>query len=280
MKDLVTIFFNAYYSEKSLIKIIKQLNNFKIIVIENSLQIGIKKRLEKKFKNTEVIIPNKNLGIAKACNLVAKKITTKYVFLNNPDINITPASINRLLSFAKKNKKFGIIAPTYKNEKKFKNYSSFEKKISKNISSVKWIDFNYLVKKSLLTQFLFDENFFLYFENIDFCLRLSRANKKLYVLKNVKFNHLGSKSVDIKYKNIVKSMRAWHYNWSKFYYYKKNFNYIYAITKILPNFYQSIKNLIINIFNLDFFSSKLNLIEIYGIISAILFLKSFYRAKK
>ena len=39
MKNLLTIVFNAYYSEKSLNKVLQKLQKFKILVIENSLQI-------------------------------------------------------------------------------------------------------------------------------------------------------------------------------------------------------------------------------------------------
>lgn len=278
-KDL-TIIFNSYHSEKQLFRIIKKLKLFKIIIIENSLKQNIKTTLEKNFKNIEVVIPKKNLGIAKACNLAAKKSNTKYIFLNNPDIDISINSINKLLSFAKKNKTFGIVAPTYKNERVFKNYSSYEKKLSNNVSSVNWIDFNYLIKKSVFKKFKFDEKYFLYFENFDFCLNLLRNNKKLYVLKNIKFDHYGSKSVDRKLLNVVLKMRAWHYNWSKFYYYKKNFSYFYALTKILPNFIQALKKLIFTLLKFDFFRSKLCILELYGIICSVFLLKSFYRALK
>ena len=112
---------------------------------------------------------------------------------------------------------------------------------------------------------------------MDFCLNLKRKKNKLLVFKNLKFKHFGSKSTDRKYKNVVSLTRAWHYNWSKFYYYKKNYNYFYALKKIFPNLIQAIKKIIINIFKLNSFSIYLSVIEIYGIISAILCLKSFYR---
>ena len=46
-----------------------------------------------------------------------------------------------------------------------------------------------------------------------------------------------SNSVDNKYSLISKLTRAWHYNWSKFYYYKKNYNYFFALKKIIPNIF-------------------------------------------
>lgn len=102
MNKELTIVFNSYYSEKQLFRIIKKIKLFKILIIENSLKQNLKTKLEKKFKNVEVIIPKKNLGVAKACNLALKKTNTKYLFLNNPDIDISISSINKLLNFAKK----------------------------------------------------------------------------------------------------------------------------------------------------------------------------------
>ena len=118
-KDL-TIVFNSYYSEKQLSIVLKKLCDYKIIIIENSKDENIKKRLEKKFKNIQVLIPSDNLGLANGYNLGIKKTNSKYIFLNNPDIQITNTSIKKLYLLAKKLKKFGIIAPVYKNEKVFK----------------------------------------------------------------------------------------------------------------------------------------------------------------
>ena len=281
MNKLLTIVFNSYYSEKRLKNVVKNLKHFNIIIIENSLQNNVKLKFEKKYSNVKVIIPKKNLGLAAGYNLGIKKAKTKFVFLNNPDIEISHSSIMKLLNYAKIIKKFGIISPVYKNQKYHKNYGSNKNLFLKNnIHSVDWIDNNFLIDKSKIKKFLFDENYFLYFETIDFCLNLKRKGKNLYIIKNIKFEHFGSKSVDSKYDDVVKLTSAWHYNWSKFYYFKKNFNYIYAITKILPNIYQATRNLITNLFFFKFVCFRLNFVELYGIFSAVIGLKSFYRAKK
>ena len=279
MNNLLTIVFNSFHSEKLLTKILKNLKKYKILIIENSLNNLVKIKLEKKFKNVKVIIPKKNLGLSAGYNLAIKKSKTKYVFLNNPDIEISNLSINKLLDVAKKIKEFAILSPTYKNETIYKNYSEYDIKINKNLSSVRWIDNNFLIDKSQIKKQLFDENFFLYFETIDFCLNLYRKNKKLFVMKNIKFKHYGSKSVDVKFNNLVTKTRAWHYSWSKFYYYKKNFNYIYALSKIIPNLLRALKHLFLNIFKLNFNNFLIHLLEIYGIVCSILCLPSFYRAK-
>ena len=129
MNKELTLVFSSYQSQYLLKKILVQFDNkYKIIIIENSLDFKIKNFLEKKFKSVEVIIPKKNLGLAKSYNLGIKKAKTKFVFLNNPDININNKSVKDLILCAKKIKNFGSIAPTFKNERSFKNYEIYSKK--------------------------------------------------------------------------------------------------------------------------------------------------------
>ena len=69
----------------------KILSNFKkkhqIIVIENSM-IQSTRKLEKKYQNTNVIIPTENLGYAKAFNLALKKCKNNFVLTITPDVLI------------------------------------------------------------------------------------------------------------------------------------------------------------------------------------------------
>ena len=288
MNNDLTLVFSSYQSRKLLEKILFQFQNkYKTIIIENSLDIKIKILLEKKFKNTEVIIPKENLGLAKSYNLGIKKAKTKFVFLNNPDMEISSQSIKSLIFCANKIKNFGAISPIFKNEKTYKNYKIFkEKKVNKSklfkkfkIVEVDLLDNNLFINKKIIKNNLFDENYFLFFETFDFTKNLKKNGKKLFAVKKNKFNHLGASSLPDKFDNLVKKTRSFHYNWSKFYYLKKNFNYFYALKKIFPNIVRAIKKIIINFLKLDFYSVKLNLLELYGIFSAILFFKSFFRPK-
>ena len=283
----LTIIFNAYYSKKSLLKVLVNLRRYKVIVVENSLDKEIKKEIEKKYQNVKVIIPKENLGVAKGYNLAIKSSKTQYVFLNNPDMKMSNKAITQLMVCAKKIKKFGMISPVYDDEKIYKNYSKYEVELHKSIflkknkiSKVNWIDNNFIIDKKTLKKKLFDEKYFLYFETLDFCLNLIRKNKKLLIGKKIKFKHYGSGSTDIKYKNVVMLSRAWHYNWSKFYYYRKNYNYIYALTKIFPNFIRGIRKVVVSALKFDKFNMCLSLVELYGIMSSLLCLKFFEKAYK
>ena len=55
-KDL-TIVFSSYQSQNLLKQILKAINTYKVIIIENSCDSLIKKNLEEEFNNVEVVIP-------------------------------------------------------------------------------------------------------------------------------------------------------------------------------------------------------------------------------
>ena len=106
--NLVTIVFVTYHSHKHVYRLCKSLNaKFNIIIVENSLDENLKTKIESKYKNTRVIIPNKNLGIAAGYNIGISKSKTKYIYLNCPDMTITNNSINELIRCAEKLKNFG-----------------------------------------------------------------------------------------------------------------------------------------------------------------------------
>tara|TARA_X000001036_G_C20610990_1_gene778984 strand:- start:262 stop:1125 length:864 start_codon:yes stop_codon:yes gene_type:complete len=286
MNNTLTIVYSAYQSHNLLNKVIRKLpKKYKILIIENSLDKNLKNTLEKKYKNVEVIIPEKNLGLAKSYNLGLKKAKTKFVFLNNPDHSFNEDAIKKLIECANKIKNFGIISPTYRKEKNFKNYEIYNEKINLNhgiykkygIVEVDAIDNCFFVNKRLIKNYSFDEKFFLYFETFDFCKNLIDNNKKLFVCNKIKYHHPGSKSSSKKYQNIVSLTRAFHYNWSKFYYLKKHFGILFAYRKITPNFLKSLKKILASIFKFNKSGLIEGFVELSGVITAILSLKSFYR---
>jgi GT2 family glycosyltransferase len=116
----------------------------------------------------------------------------------------------------------------------------------------------------------FDENFFLFFEDWDLFNRFIKKNYKLYIIKNSKiFHKIGLSSC---VSNILK-IRDFHYGWSFFYYYKKNYgnlisfiNSIFLTIKVVFNFlflkknkFNMVKGLIDSAFinrNKDFYRDK------------------------
>ena len=138
------------------------------------------------------------------------------------------------------------------------------------------IDNNFLIKKSNFNKCKFDENYFLYFETLDFCSSLK--NGEIIRLKKYKISSFGSNRY-LGINNLVRKTRSFHYMWSKFYFYKKNYNFLFALRKTIPNLIKSIKKIIINFLSLNFLEVKYNFLELFGLICSIININSFYRPK-
>ena len=94
---------------------------------------------------------------------------------------------------------------------------------------------------------IFDENFFLYFEEFDLCKSVKKNGDKVYSSKDLKIHHLGLKSsIDENSKNekSVNRLREWHWMWSSFYFYKKNYSFYFALRKMMGKFIKSFLKLI------------------------------------
>ena len=283
----LSIIIVSYKSEHLIQNILKKIpKNFQVIIVENSCSDLTKKNIEKKFKNTEVILPPKNLGYSSAFNLAYKKCKNNFVLTFTPDVKFDPVLIPQLVKLIKSFKNFTLLAPVYKNEKIYKNYQGNSrgfviKTNGYNLLQVKDIDWCLCIinKSKIKSLKLLDENYFLYFETMDLCLNLILNKHKFYVVKNLNFDHLGTSSSKAKFKSDISLIRNWHYSWSKFYFYKKNYNYLFAVRKIIPNIYQGMKGALINVFKLNFLHIKLHLASVKGALNSIFLRKSNFRLK-
>tara|TARA_B100000315_G_C14577853_1_gene588864 strand:+ start:2109 stop:2978 length:870 start_codon:yes stop_codon:yes gene_type:complete len=254
---MFTIVFLSFHSQPHIKRLILSIEKkYPIIVVENSLDYKLKKELEEKYENVKVIIPPKNLGLSAGYNLAIKESKTNFVFLNPADIVLSNKCLDDLEDCVSNIKDFAILGPIYDDEKIYKNYEIWDKKklnINLNdeifkkykIREVDFIDNDFIINKRHFEDLdFFDENIFLYFDTMDLCKKVRTANKKIYVCEKIKFTHYGSQSVDLQFSEQFSLSRSWHYNWSKFYYFKKNFSYFFALKKIFPNFVRSLKNML------------------------------------
>ena len=129
-------------------------------------------------------------------------------------------------------------------------------------------------KEKFRDQNFFDENFFLYLENTDLCLRAKKRDQNIFVIKNSFITHLGAASITSKN---LEYLRNWHWMWSKFYFNKKHYGFFVAIKNIFLNF---VSALIKYFFYLILFKNKKRKIyemRIKGIINALIGKKSWFR---
>ena len=124
---------------------------------------------------------------------------------------------------------------------------------------------------------LFDENIFLYFEDIDACLKLKKHHLKLFVSDRIKFHNKDRKKFNLDYDLKYEVSRNWHYCWSKFYFYKKNYSYIFALKKIYPNFVRAIKLFFFSLIKKNNSGILISKAQISGILNSLILKPSSYR---
>jgi|TARA_B110000438_G_scaffold302928_1_gene362311 GT2 family glycosyltransferase len=278
-KDKLTIIIVSFYSNHIIENLIKKLDkSIKILVIENSLNHTTKINLEKKFNNVKVIIPEKNLGNGGGINLGFSLVKTEFSLYLDVDTVPENNMIQVLLENAEKIKNYSILAPKVTNFDYGEDlYIHYEK--SKKIHQIKFITGCVLLfnMKALSKTGYFDENIFLYYEEHDLYFRCNKLNLPIYLIDDAKVFHEGSSSVNIENNHEISINRNWHYCWSKFYYFKKNYGYLFGIKKTIPNFVRALKKYLFYSIKFEKKEALLHKAEIQGLIASYCLQKSFRR---
>jgi N-acetylglucosaminyl-diphospho-decaprenol L-rhamnosyltransferase len=268
IKD-ITVGIVTFRSEKVIFKCLKSLKNIKkIIILDNSNDLILKEKIKKVYPHINFILSKKNNGYGAGNNKIFRLAKTSHVLVLNPDTFLSRNCIKKLIHQANLIKnKFAILAPC---EKKI---------IKKEIMEVDHVKgFSMLVNLSKIKKIkMFDENYFLYLEEIDLCKRLKLASEKIYICGEAKITHLGAKSSNIGFE--FEKCRNWHWMWSKVYYDKKFYGKLYAIKKsflyLFKNFLKSVFFLLI--FDYDRF--KIFYLRFSGTYNSLIGKKSWYRPK-
>ena len=213
-------------------------------------------------------MPN-NCGYGKANNFGIQKSDTEYIFILNPDAKLEKNSLDKIIDILN-DRDFAIAAPVDLYDAKkidFKGNDLID------TDSVK--GFAMLLKKSFFDDF-FDENFFLYLEEIDLCVR-AKKNKGTIFLVNAQVVHLGGASHGNKNDFEMEKSRNWHWMWSKFYFYKKHQGYLYGLFKTLPIFLKSFFKYIFYKLTNKSDKKEISKLRFLGLLQSYMLRKSSYR---
>tara|TARA_Y100000590_G_scaffold134086_1_gene153390 strand:+ start:170 stop:1030 length:861 start_codon:yes stop_codon:yes gene_type:complete len=278
----ITFIIVSYKAKKVIYNCINSLPKFsKIIVIDNSSDQYLKSDLESKYDNIEVILKDNN-GMGEANNIGLKKTNTKFAFILNPDVTFKENTFQKLEEAFNDIEDFSILSPIHE-DKSFPNYTISKKYkfVNENIFEVDEVDgYSMLINKNKFNEEdYFDENFFLYLENVDLCLRQKKKNQKIYIVKNSEIKHIGSYTSKLDETGNIEYLRNWHWMWSKFYFNKKHYGYLIALLKTFSNFLSAIFKYLY--YSLLFNKHKKNIYKMrfLGLISSIIGKKSYLRPK-
>ncbi|MDB2527753.1 glycosyltransferase [Candidatus Pelagibacter bacterium] len=291
MHKELTIIIVTFNSDNHVLNLIQKFpKNVKILLIENSGRKKFKKTIEKNRKNVQCILTGDNIGYGRANNIGIKYAKTEFVMILNPDALVSSQVIKKLHKIIKEDKKIAAISCQSKDDKNkiskhfYFNKSSKVKEKYNNSNSL--IDVDYFIgsmflarKKILLKANLFDEKYFLNFEEIDLFRKISNLGYRICIEKKLYFKHLKGSSAKSSMKFEMDKSSKWHYSWSQIYFYKKYYGMIFTLAFF-------IKELTINLTKIIYFllfGKKKNIILIYygllGLINSIIGKKSYYRPK-
>ena len=274
----ITIIINTFKSEEKIYNCLDSIpNEYKVVVVENSKNSEFKNKVEEKYSNVECMLAGDNLGYAKGNNLGLSTVSSEYALILNPDTKLDKNTLKNFFITASKIKDFSIIGPAKQDEFNEHEISS-EKEDFFEVNELKGFAM-FLNMEQFKDIGFFDENFFIYLEEIDLCKRLRKENKKIFLDKNIIIHHLGGRSHDSSIDFEMELSRNWHWMWSTFYYNRKHYGYFYSLVKISRKFLSSLINLIF--FSIIFKNKKRKIYfqRFSGLINSILGRKSWYRPK-
>jgi len=266
----ITFVIVSFKSSHIIEKCIRSINSsIKIIVVENSDNIEVKNYLENKFLNVEVIIAKENLGYGRGNNLGISKINTQYAFILNPDAALEENSLKELYK-AKLilRDDFAILAPNLLN-----NYGYFLNENNNSQDEILEVDyvkgFAMLINlKKINFDKIFDENFFLFLEEIDLCKRIKNEGKKIFIIQKSKVRHLAKQASGNSLN--IELCRNWHWMWSLFYYNYKHFGILTAYRITISKFFSSIVKLFVALIFLNKKNFLIHYYRLNGLINAFL----------
>jgi len=184
------------------------IDRLKVVVIENKPSGEHGKppnNLDIQFFSQE-----ENLGFGRAVNLARRMLKTPFFFVLNPDVQIFPDTLSVLHEHILSHPEIGVVVPKLLNTdgsvqlsvrtfyslsiilfrksflgKLYPNHTSLRKHLMADWdhASIKEIDWALgacmLIRAEAVGKEIFDPRFFLYFEDVDLCLRLKKTGWKV-----------------------------------------------------------------------------------------------------
>ncbi len=253
--------------------------DYELIIIDNNSTDSSKEfLLGFTHDKSSVILNNQNNGFAKAVNQGIRLANGRYILLLNPDIEIKENTLRKMIDFMEENPKVGIVGGKILNPDGSIQLSvrKFPDLISqifvllklhhffKNFLPIKRyfaLDFDYrktqeveqvmgsffMIRKKVIDEVgQFDENFFLWFEEVDFCKRVKNKGWQIFYYPETEVIHqkAGSFSQVSPFKN------QWQFNKSLLYYFKKNHSFLSYLILLIISPFSLILSAIVSIFPL------------------------------
>jgi len=239
MTDL-SIIIVSYKGWGRLTKCLDSLNSFsgkefkhEVIIVDNSSGDDTIYEIEKQFADFRFIHNKVNGGYANGNNLGGKNAVGEFLLVLNPDTVATESSVKKLLEAARSNPEYSVISCRQVNEAgkeviatghflKFRNLTGIQRSVLRLISGKTesnitgssvlfpdWVSGSViLIKRELYNRMGgFFEGYWMYFEDMDLCRRVTDAGGKIVLLNDtaIEHNHGGSSRINLNTASITKT---------------------------------------------------------------------------
>ncbi len=217
IEDCLNSLLHTLYSQKDF--------KFEIIIVDNDSPDKKLSETEKKFKqdNIHFYYLDENIGFGKGCNYGFTKASSEYICFLNPDTIMKENIFLPIIDLFKNDKSIGIIGPKQQVRTPFFDFSAgfypnilFElfnlfgvgvfvegflvfclTKVKKNKAlKVEWILGAAIFINSKLFKAIngFDKDYFMFYEEVDLCKRVSNKGFKIVYCPQYSIHHIGSVS--------------------------------------------------------------------------------------
>lgn len=196
----LTIIIVAFNSNELLIECVDNVKEYKVVIVDNGKNEKIFPRLNYQNNNIKIITKNKNIGFPKAINFAVESIKTNYFLILNADTFISKESINNLLITCKKYENCGAAAPITEHSRDGydlfpENGKGIKRTDSEKKKSIMFHNFKpdgeicvevaklglMINLKNFLIVKKFNENYFMFWEEIDLCRKFRKYNFSVIV---------------------------------------------------------------------------------------------------
>lgn len=177
--------------------------NFEIIIVDNNPSAGLRNVLTREFPETRYIANSANLGFGGAMNVGIRAAQGEYILIFNPDIIVKPGSLEELKKYMDAHPEVGVCGPQLRNPDGSLQLSCYRlpslllpvyrrtplgkttagertvaEYLMQDTSHEETMAVDALIGAALFTRAsalhkvgLFDERFFMYYEDNDLCRR-------------------------------------------------------------------------------------------------------------
>jgi N-acetylglucosaminyl-diphospho-decaprenol L-rhamnosyltransferase len=299
IEDFCTVVIPTFFPGENIINSIKSVPKFyRILILDNSYDNRIF-NLIKNFNNC-LYYHLGDVGLPKTFNFALTKINTNFIFLMQPDVILRKDCLENLYKATKIYDKAAILAPIVYDDGDYSNYDFYD--LNYSIRKKKFFKKKYFCKKrikpsgdisveavnatSMLinTQFIkniggWDENIYLYLEDIDISLRFRLKGYEIIKVSNSEVDHEGFSSHLKSIKDEINLVRVWHFTWSSIYFRKKFSNFISGNIFLFKAFFIYFLKFFLNLLVLNKKKILINIIKISACLSILSKKGSYFRIK-